>query len=246
MHCADLDGDGRDEIILGSLVLDPDGKPFWTTGLGHPDHAYVGDIDPTRPGLEIYYGMETAQKKNGMCLVDARTGKILWGHDQPTRHVHGQGLCSDLDPRYPGSECYSADTDPKKDFAYARLRTSEGQVISDENVGGFAPYAAYWDATPQRALLSGRRLVDFPTRKPLSARIEGDVVAVADILGDWREEIVTSVPGALRIYATTIPATDRRPCLMRDPIYRIDVAHAAMGYFQVPMLSFDLATQTPR
>ena len=103
MHAADVDGDGRDEIILGSLVLDDDGKPLWTTGLGHPDHFYVGDIDPNRPGLEIYYGIETRQQKNGMCLVDAATGKILWGHDQPTRHVHGQGLCADLDPRYPGA-----------------------------------------------------------------------------------------------------------------------------------------------
>ena len=66
---------------------------------------------------------------------------------------------------------------------------------------------------------------------------------VADLMGDWREEIVTSVAGELRIYTTTIPAVDRRPGLMTDPIYRIDVANAAMGYTQVPMLSYDLATQ---
>ncbi len=245
MHCADVDGDGRDEIILGSLVLDDDGKPLWTTGKGHPDHAYVGDIDPTHPGLEIYYGMETAQKKDGMCLVDAKTGAILWGFDQPTRHVHGQGLCSDIDPSHPGSECYSADTDPNKDFAFARLRSAQGQVLSEENLGGFAPHAVYWDANPQRELIASRRVVDYPTHTTQSARIDGEVIAVADILGDWREEILTTVPGELRIYATTIPATDRRPCLMRDPIYRIDVAHAAMGYFQVPMLSFDLATRKP-
>ena len=65
---------------------------------------------------------------------------------------------------------------------------------------------------------------------------------MADVLGDWREEIITSVPGELRIYTTTIPAADRRACLMQDPIYRIDVALAAMGYYQVPMLSYDLAS----
>jgi len=63
------------------------------------------------------------------------------------------------------------------------------------------------------------------------------VAAVADILGDWREELIVSVPGELRIYTTTIPTDRRFPCLMQDPIYRIDVVHAAMGYFQVPMLS---------
>ncbi|HOF18360.1 MAG TPA: silent information regulator protein Sir2, partial [Phycisphaerae bacterium] len=73
-------------------------------------------------------------------------------------------------------------------------------------------------------------------------RIEGAVVAVAEILGDWREEIITTLPGEMRIYTTTIPAADRRPCLMTDPIYRMDVVVAAMGYYQSPMTSYDLAT----
>ena len=40
----------------------------------------------------------------------------------------------------------------------------------------------------------------------------------------------------------TKPASDRRVCLMRDPIYRTDVLSAAMGYFQVPMVSYDMVT----
>lgn len=243
MHAADVDGDGREEVILGSLVLDDDGKPLWTTGMGHPDHVYVGDLDPSRPGLEVYFGYETAQKVNGMCLADAATGRILWGYDRPTRHVHSQGLCSDIDARHPGSECYSADSDntDKKGLAYALLWSIQGQVIGRENLGGFAPHAAYWDADPQRELIRARRLVDYdgPGRYD---RVEGNVLAVADLTGDWREEIVTTVPGEIRVYATTIPARDRRVCLMRDPIYRAGVAHASMGYFQVPTLSYDLAT----
>ena len=66
---------------------------------------------------------------------------------------------------------------------------------------------------------------------------KADRLYVADVTGDWREEIITSLPGEMRIYTTTIPAKSRRTCLMQDPIYRIDVAHAAMGYYQVPMLS---------
>jgi rhamnogalacturonan endolyase len=175
-----------------------------------------------------------------MCLVDAATGRVLWGHEGPTRHVHGHGMCSDIDPRHPGSECYSADTDERKRPAWARLRSAAGNVISEEMLG-FGPLVAYWDADPQREMLRKEHWTDYGggAHEP---KIEGSVAAIADVFGDWREEILTSVPGELRIYTTTLPATDRRPCLMQDPLYRMDVAVAAMGYFQPPMLSYDLAT----
>lgn len=242
-HAADVDADGKDEIILGSLVLDDNGKPLWSTGLGHPDHAYIGDLDPARPGLEIYYGIETRQQKNGMCMVDARTGEILWGYDGPTRHVHGHGMCSDIDPRYPGAECYSADTDPKKDFAWAKLWSAKGEVISEENLSSFGPRVAYWDADPQRELIFGSRIRKYQPAQELSPRLEGSYVATVDLLGDWREEVIMTLPGEMRIYVTTIPAVDRRPSLIQDPLYRLDVAMGAMGYYQAPLPSFDLASQ---
>ena len=238
MHAVDLDGDGRDEVVIGSAVIDDNGTALWSTGLGHPDHAYVGHIDPALPGLQIYYGIEPGQAKNTMCLVDAKTGKILWGHDQPTTHIHSSGLVSDIDPKHPGSECYSGE----RDFKDKRwLRDCKGNVLSTKDLGGLAPRAVYWDADPQRELLIGGKIVKFegPTLPP---RIEGLIVAVADILGDWREEIITSLPGELRIYTTAIPAADRRPCLMQDPLYRLDVAVATMGYYQAPMTSYDLGT----
>jgi rhamnogalacturonan endolyase len=240
LQAADVDGDGDDELVLGSAVLDDDGRPLWSTGLGHPDHCYIGKIDPDRPGLQIYYGLETRQKANGMCLVDAATGKLLWGIDKPTRHVHGHGLCSDIDPAHPGSECYSADTDPQKDFAFALMHDSRGRVISEENFCKFGPRAVYWDADPQRELLDGGKIWKY--KGPTLANIEGTFVAVADVLGDWREEIITSRPGELRIYTSSIPASDRRVCLMQDPLYRMNVVVAAMGYYQVPMTSYDVAT----
>ncbi|NQU22571.1 MAG: silent information regulator protein Sir2 [Candidatus Nealsonbacteria bacterium] len=235
MHAADVDEDGREEVLLGSITLDDDGKPLWATGLGHPDHFYVGDIDPSRPGLEIYFGIESRKaERNGMCLVDASNGQILWGHEGPTRHVHSKGMCSDVDARHPGVECYSADTDAQKKFAWSKLRTCRGEVIDEANLGGFGALTAYWDADPQRELILDGRITNYPGRET-STRIEGRVVAVADVLGDWREEIITSVAGELRIYTTTIPAAARRTCLMQDPIYRCDVISAATGYFQVPM-----------
>ncbi len=241
MHAADVDADGRDEIVLGSSVLDDNGAPLWSTGLGHPDHSYVGDIDPERPGLEIYYGIESRKENNGMCLVDAATGKILWGHQGPTRHVHSYGMCSDIDARHPGSESYSTDTDSQKKAAWARLRSADGEVLSEEMPWGFGPRTVYWDADPQRELLTNR-VFDYGTNN-VHIKIEGKVICVVDIVGDWREEIITSVKGELRIYGTTIPAKDRRACLMQDPLYRMDTAVASMGYYQVPMTSYDLASR---
>ncbi len=65
--------------------------------------------------------------------------------------------------------------------------------------------------------------------------VQGKVVAIADCLGDWREELIVSLPGELRIYSTTTPATTRRTCLMEDRQYRTSVARQTMGYFYPPI-----------
>lgn len=233
LRAADVDGDGRDEVILGSAVLDDDGTGLWSTGLGHPDNLTVGDLDPERPGLEIQYGIETRNLKNSICMVDAKTGKILWGLQEPSTHIHGSGLCADIDPRYPGVESYQGEADFKEK---RWLYSAKGEVIDTRDLGGLAPRAAYWDADLQRELVTGGRIRDYNGGEH-APRIEGSVIAIADILGDWREEVITSLPGEMRIYTTTIPATDRRVCLLQDPIYRLDVAGAAQGYTQIPGLS---------
>ena len=110
------------------------------------------------------------------------------------------------------------------------------------DLGGLAPRAAWWDADPQRELVSRGRIEKYKGKRLLEG-LPGRPIAVADVLGDWREELIVSVKGEMRIYTTTIPAVDRRACLMTDPVYRIDVAHAAMGYTQVPTLSYDLASR---
>jgi rhamnogalacturonan endolyase len=238
MHAVDVDADGRAEVILGSVVLDDNGDALWCTGLGHPDHCYVGDLDPARPGLEIYYGIETRNNKNSMCMVDAKTGQFLWGHQEPTIHIHSTGLVSDLDAKHPGAECYSGERDDK-DKRW--MRTAAGEVIDSKDYS-LAPRAVYWDADPQRELLRGGKIAKYKGEE-LKPALKADFVAVADVVGDWREEIIACVNGEVRIYVTTIPAVDRRACLMQDPIYRLDVAFAAMGYYQVPMLSYDMASR---
>jgi len=243
LQAADLNGDGRDEIIVGSCVIGPDGKELWTTGLGHPDSVYVGKLNPDRKGLQIYYNIETAQKSNGMCQVDAATGKLLWGYNTPTKHVHSHGLCSDIDPDQPGWEGYGAES-TNHVFVYSRLWSSTGKLLDDSLRWSFGPFAVLWDGTPQRELIFNDRITKY--KGAAINAVEGNFLAVADVQGDWREEILASVPGELRIYTTTIPAHDRRVWLMQDPIYRNCVARQTSGYYQCPTLSFDPATGATR
>jgi rhamnogalacturonan endolyase len=69
--------------------------------------------------------------------------------------------------------------------------------------------------------------------------IEGKVIFVGDIIGDWREEIITTIPGELRIYSTNIPAGNRKVCLMQNRQYRLGAANSSMGYFYPPQLGID-------
>ena len=68
----DIDGDGCDEILAGSIAIDNDGRTLWGTGYGHGDRFYLGDIDPTRPGLEVCNIFEEPHPHNGASLWDAR------------------------------------------------------------------------------------------------------------------------------------------------------------------------------
>lgn len=237
--CADVDGDGRDEVILGSLALDDDGSVLWCTGKGHPDAHYYGDIDPVRPGQELAYIIETRQRKaGGIHLLDPVTGKILWQLGEPTAHVHSCGMCTDIDPMQPGLEVYGADANEHKLTERRWLFSSDGRVLKSGKAVDFSfgVPSAWWDADLQREVVRGQAL-DYEGG-PVSERIEGSVVLVADVAGDWREEIFATVQGELRIYTTPIPAMDRRVCLMQDAPYRARTTMNAMGYFQTPILSY--------
>jgi rhamnogalacturonan endolyase len=239
LHAADVDGDGRDEVTLGSSVLDDTGAPLWSTGMGHPDVCSVGDFSPENPGLEIFYCLESGQKQNGVCMVDARTGKVLWGVPTQTFHV-GSGQVSDIDPAHPGCEAWAAE-DPKSGafggVAPPRwLYSATGELVAEGKDVTAATSVAYWDGDVQREMLRGQpRDYQGGAYPP---NIGGSVLAVADVTGDWREEIITSLPGELRVYTTTTPATDRRPCLLQDPTYRLSLADVSSGYYSQPMLGY--------
>ncbi|MBI4625910.1 MAG: hypothetical protein HY736_22155 [Verrucomicrobia bacterium] len=295
---ADVDGDGRDEIILGSVVLRPDGRVLWNLGLGHPDIMYVADVIPGRPGLEIAYGYEVKQEKNGLCLVDARTGEIIWGHPYKTTHIHDQGMFGDFIAEVPGIEFYGAEQDGTGKWVYS---AATGELITEQDLGGLSPRAIWWGDTSTKAYIPGRSFggawgggggrrggggtgaaAGGASSAPAGAisgaspagttavgatapgpggrggggfgaagpsaimkygagkigEFEGRLIAIADLMGDWREEIVVSIPGEIRIYTTTIPTARRRVCLLQDPLYRKDVALQTMGYFYPPQLSY--------
>ncbi|MCS6860772.1 MAG: hypothetical protein NZT92_10690 [Abditibacteriales bacterium] len=233
LHAADVDGDGKDELVIGAACIDDNGQLLWSLKMGHPDVCYVTDFDPDRPGLEIFYGFETRQKQNGVCLVDARTGQILWGWDKPTTHVHNQGMVGDIDPRHRGMEGYAGERDLPDRWLYS----AKGELLSRQDLGTLSPRAVWWDGDAQKEVITrGGRLLHWASQKEL-LRIEGNVIGIADVVGDWREEILTCVEGELRIYTTTTPTEWRYPWLMQDRQYRLGVAAMSMGYFCPPQLS---------
>ena len=247
MHSADIDEDGCDEVILGSAVLDDNGTCLWSVGLGHPDKCYVTDVDPTRPGMEIFYAIEPGRAENGVCLVDARTGKQIWGLKQRTYHI-GDGMVADIDPSVPWLECWA--TEDSKGGSTARyMFSADGRPLgTGADVPGCRNWL-FWDADLLRETITGvgrgrsgttdASIVKYkgPT---LTTGIQGNIAMTADILGDWREEVITILQGELRIYTTTIPAKDRRVCLMQDTLYRADAAHLSMGYPQSLVTSYYL------
>jgi rhamnogalacturonan endolyase len=226
----DIDGDGADEILNGSIAIDNDGRTLWSTGLGHGDRFYLGDINPDRPGMEVWYTIEDPHPQNGVSLWEALTGRLIFGTNEPTNdnQVAG-GLAADIDAAHPGMEVWG------DKFFY----TSTGQPIP----GAVPPQneAVWWDADPLRELHS--RGVITKWKGGTLGTTQGSVQHVADIVGDWREEIITFAEGELRIYRTSVPAVDRRLCLMQDRLYRNDVTHRSMGYPHVPMTSYYLGAR---
>jgi rhamnogalacturonan endolyase len=233
----DIDGDGFDEILNGSIAIDNDGRTMWGTGLGHGDRFYLSDIDPSHPGLEVWYTIEDPHPQNGVSLWDAKTGTLLWGSTDPNKdnQIAG-GLAADIDPAHPGMEVWG-----DKYFFNAK-----GQVIP----GPMPPQneLVWWDADLLRELHSRGSIAKWngPEVGKEVGKTEGIVQQVADISGDWREEIVTFAGGELRIYTTPIPAADRRVTLMQDPLYRHDVTHRSMGYPHAPMTSYYLGAGAPK
>jgi rhamnogalacturonan endolyase len=139
-------------------------------------------------------------------------------------------MCADIRADKPGLECYAGESDGSQYWLYS----AKGELLSQEKLGGLAPVVAWWDGDEQKEILLDGALRHY-RGDPLT-RIEGSVLAVADLLGDWREELVVAVPGELRIYSTTLPASTRKVTLLQNHQYRMGLATQGMGYWCPPQL----------
>ena len=247
---ADVDGDGRDEIIYGAMCINSDGTPRYTTQLGHGDAMHVSDLDPNRPGLEVFAIHENAKHPHAIEFRDASTGTLLWSKPGGTETSPdiGRGLALDLDPRYPGYEMW-ASGGPR----IRGLYTVKGEKISEKNPAS-CNFGVWWDGDLLREILNGNRISKWNWEKETD-----DVIFTAegcssnngtkstpalsvDLLGDWREEVIlrTTDNQELRIFSTTIPTEHRLYTLMHDPQYRLAIAWQNVAYNQPPHPGFFL------
>ncbi|WP_426059447.1 T9SS type A sorting domain-containing protein [Hymenobacter sp. B1770] len=254
----DVDGDGKDEICNGASTIDDDGRGLYSTGYGHGDALHMTDMDPSRPGQEVWMCHESPSQYagKGLQLRDARTGELLWGVN--TTGDIGRAMAADIDPTRPGYEMWGSS---------GGLYDCKGGLIGTAKPT--VNFGLWWDGDLQRELLDAaynstsrfstvrlekwNHLTNSLSRlltPSLAENGAGQTInttkanpcVLADILGDWREEfILRSLDNTqLLIYTTTIPSANRIPTLMHDAQYRTQVALQNSAYNQPPHPSFYL------
>lgn len=237
LSVADVDGDGRDEIIYGAMCVDDNGKGLYTTGLRHGDALHVGDLDPDRDGLEVFgvHEIEEGTKGPGVALFDAKTGEILWkaADDEDV----GRGVADNIDPTRVGAQMWWSGSNGLYDMKGNRI----GNHPRSTN------FLIYWDGDLSRELLDGNHIDKYNVGRLFTANgcianngTKSTPALTADLFGDWREELVLRAYDnqSLRIYTTTIPTTHRNYTLMHDPQYRLSIAWQNVGYNQPPHTGF--------
>jgi hypothetical protein len=238
LSVADVDADGRDEIVYGSLAIDDNGARLWNTGNGHGDALHVGDLNPARAGLEVFKVDEDASKPSSW-FADARTGQVLWSTSP--NGDNGRGVAGDIWSGSAGAEAWSSAADG--------VRGPSGAVVASRKPGS-TNFLAWWDGDPVRELLDGTHIDKYgtssDTRLLTGANVHSNNGTKAtpslsgDLWGDWREEVIwpTSDNTALRVYATPTPTDRRITTLLQDAQYRLALAWQNTAYNQPPHPSF--------
>ncbi|WP_236567816.1 MULTISPECIES: rhamnogalacturonan lyase [unclassified Nocardiopsis] len=266
LAAADVDGDGRQEIVYGAATLDDDGSLLYSSHdhgppqsavpgeyvkLGHGDAMHVGDLDPAREGLEIWSVHEGGRyAPYGFAMRDAATGEVLFGGY--TGVDTGRGMVGDIDPDVPGLEAWSSM--PPGDEVRAGLWSADGDHLGNRTPG--TNMSIRWSADMTTQIIEGAsdpRVQDWTRGTLLTAEgtltnngTKGNPGLVADVFGDWREELLlrTEDSTALRILTST-EVTDRRLyTLMHDPQYRVGVAWQQTAYNQPTYPAFHLGSDT--
>ena len=256
LRVADVDGDGTDEMIQGGYSVNPHTGWFASPGIGHGDRFVLTDIDPDRPGLEVYAIQQSALL--GQLLYDARTAERIKEWYLPSVYDVGRGTCLDIDASHKGLEILSyAD-----EFVYDCKGEKTGQTRSGSMFEG-----CWWDGDLQREWLNspggsgwgtnlmvtkvlGDRLAEFSQEASWATHAATGTrpAFMGDIVGDWREEVLLAkqddnVCTGLVGYTTAMPTNYSIYCLQQDPHYRGDCT--TRGYYQHPNTGFYLGGGMP-
>jgi hypothetical protein len=267
LSAADVDGDGRQEVVYGAATLDDDGSLLYSSAdvlppgsaepgarkrLGHGDALHVTDVDPDRPGLEIYTVHEGGTvAPYGYALRDAATGEVVYGGYSGVDT--GRGMVGDVRPDVRGLETWASL--PGGSGAVG-VWSADGRLLEDRSPGTNMSIRWAGDLTTQivnGALDATPTIDDWRRGTLLTAEgtrtnngTKGTPSLVADVFGDWREELVvrTVDSSALRFYTSTEPTHHKVFTLMHDRQYRVEVARQQTTYNQPSHPGFYLASDT--
>src|SRR5574344_1688229 len=246
MSVADVDSDGCHEIIWGSCAIDHDGYLKYATGYGHGDAIHLSDLDPDRPGLEVFDVHEESTGNYGWDVHDAATGEIL--HSGTGTDDNGRGMAAQLLSTQRGFLFSSANDRQQRSAITGDVVSTKGMSLN---------FRIYWGSSLQDGLLDGN-IIDALTSATSGSRLatlydlgpgatcnstKKTPNLSADILGDWREEVIlwdSSDSAHLAIYPSTIATEYRMPTLMHDHTYRMGVAWQNSAYNQPPHLGYYL------
>ncbi|MGY5356173.1 rhamnogalacturonan lyase family protein [Wenyingzhuangia sp. IMCC45467] len=246
---ADVDGDGSDELMYGACAIDNNGLGLYATGRGHGDAHALGDLDPDRPGMEYYQPHENATY--GLSLRDAATGEILWEYLSPSDV--GRAYAGDFTDANRGFEIVAVGdfVDDGRDD-HSSVFDVKGNLLNPDIYYNAFFQPVYFDGDIQRELRNstgvddvnngGRILTGWYYGANTIHSTKEDANLVADILGDWREELifVKADNSAFVLFSSWIPTQHKVYTLMHDPAYRMQVASQNIGYNQVPNVSYYL------
>ena len=231
MSVGDVDDDGFDEVVYGSMTVDHDGIGLYTSELGHGDALHLGKFDHSREGLQIFSCFETG--KTEVALRDAKDGSIIYAHVADKEGDMGRACVADIDPSSPGCEIW---------WYRSKLHSISGEEIGDGPES--TNMAIWWDGDLNRQTFSGTKVTNYIKGRAFSIhRYDVDYINTTkenpsfygDILGDWREEII--MPDAtkvkdIKIFSTWMPTEHRIPWLMTDHVYAMSALNENIGYNQ--------------
>lgn len=266
LSVGDIDNDGKDEIVYGSAALDDDGKTvLGNTGLGHGDAMHMSDFnnDGTQ---EVFSVKEEQFKKYAEDLRVASTGKHFWSSGKlVTSDDNGRGVMDNIDDDYAKTHPNALAIGWSSGIANAHDLNGDDVAAKPAGAGSgtFDNFLVYWDGDLSRELLDANIIQKYYAATGTTKRFYGpsdgytltggstnnyskrNPSLVADIWGDWREEIIMPVnkgsatdQAYLRIYTSTMPTDYRITTLMHDCQYRLSVAWQNVGYNQPTHASY--------